>query len=105
MGATLFKQVVRSLRYICNNRPDIIFGVGLVSTFMRELKIFHMVTVKRILRYLRGTQDFELLFPKGRERGCVVIEAYSNYDWSGDKLERKNISCYWFKVFDSPISW
>ena len=33
---TLFKQLVGSLRYLCNSRPYISFAVGLVSRFMVE---------------------------------------------------------------------
>jgi len=32
--AMLYKQLIGSLRYICNSKPDINYGVGLVSRFM-----------------------------------------------------------------------
>lgn len=59
--ATLFKQVVGSLRYICNSRPNITFGVGLVSRFMNDSKVSHIISPKRIMRYLKGTQSFGLV--------------------------------------------
>ena len=36
VDVTLFKQIVGSLRYMCNSRPDIGFAVGLVSRYMSE---------------------------------------------------------------------
>ncbi|XP_019418530.1 PREDICTED: uncharacterized protein LOC109329308 [Lupinus angustifolius] len=33
---TLFRQIIGSLRYICNTRPYIAYGVGLTSTFMEK---------------------------------------------------------------------
>lgn len=51
---TLFKQIVGSLRYICNIRPDICFGVGLISKFMDDPRKSHLVAAKRIMRYLKG---------------------------------------------------
>ena len=32
---TVFRQMVGSLRYICNTRPDVAYGVGLVSRFLK----------------------------------------------------------------------
>jgi hypothetical protein len=35
---TIFKSLVRSLRYLTITRPDIVYGVGLVSRYMEEPK-------------------------------------------------------------------
>lgn len=53
VDAALFKQVIRSLRYVCNNRPDIGFSVGLVIRYMDEPKVSHMKAARRIPRYLK----------------------------------------------------
>lgn len=63
VDATVFKQMVGSLRYICNSRLDISYGVGLVSRFMDDPRHSHLVAIKRILRYLKGTLEFGVLFP------------------------------------------
>ena len=42
VNTTLFKQIVGSLRYVCNNRPDIGFLVGLVSKYTDKSKVSHM---------------------------------------------------------------
>jgi len=41
VDGTLFKQIVGSLRYICNNRLDIGFLVGLVSRYRNDPIISH----------------------------------------------------------------
>ena len=61
---TLFKQSVGSLRYVCNCRLDISYGVCLVSRFMKDPKKSHLVATLRILRYLKGISDYGVLFPK-----------------------------------------
>jgi len=33
---TLFKQIMGSLRYVCNSRPDIAYAVGIISRFISE---------------------------------------------------------------------
>jgi len=40
----LFKQIVGSLRYLCNSRHDIAYAVGIISRFMSELRVSHLLT-------------------------------------------------------------
>ena len=49
--------MVRSLRYHCNIKPDIAYGMELVSIFMENKKRSHLLATKRILRYVKGTCD------------------------------------------------
>ncbi|MCH82414.1 copia-type polyprotein [Trifolium medium] len=105
VDATLFKQVVGSLRFICNTRPDINYAVGSVSRFMSNPKASHMVAAKRILRYLKGTQDFGLAFPTSKVGSQFELEGFSDSDWCGDKDDRRSTSGHWFRFRNSPISW
>ncbi|GAU48263.1 hypothetical protein TSUD_405090 [Trifolium subterraneum] len=50
---TMFKQIVGSLRYLCNSRPNICFAVGLVSSFLENPKQSHMKAAVRILSEIR----------------------------------------------------
>lgn len=90
VDGTLYKQIVGSLRFLCNSRPAISFGVGLISMFMSNPKVLHMATTKMILRYLKGTQNYGLMFPQGNEQIVPELEPFSNSDWSGDAVERKS---------------
>lgn len=105
VDGTLYKQIVGSLRFICNSRPDISYGVGLISRFMSNPKASHLVAAKRVLRYLKGTQNYGILFPRGRSSSETEIEAFSDSDWSGDTVERKSTSGYFFRIMKAPISW
>jgi len=78
MDGTLYKQIVGSLRFLCNSRLNISYVVGLISRFMSNPKVSHMVTAKRILRYLTGIVKYGLLFLKGQDFGVAEIKAYSN---------------------------
>ncbi|GAU50842.1 hypothetical protein TSUD_232190 [Trifolium subterraneum] len=104
VDATLFKQVVGSLRFICNTRPNINYAVGSVSRFMSNPKASHMVASKRILRYLKGTRDFGLAFPTSNKESKIELEGFSDSDWCGDKEDRRSTSGYWFRFKNSPIS-
>lgn len=105
VDATLYKQIVGSLRFVYNSRPDITFGVGLISRFMSDPRANHMIAAKRILRYLKGTADFGLLFPRAKEEVNGEIVAYSDSDWCGDQMDRKSTSGYFFRFLGAPISW
>ena len=54
---TLFKRLVGSLMYLTATRPDIMYGVSLISRFMESPKDSHRQAGKRILRYVSGTKD------------------------------------------------
>ena len=52
VDATKFKQVVGSLMYLTVTRPDLMFGVSLISRYMATPKASHWAATKRILRYV-----------------------------------------------------
>ena len=59
---TLYRQIIGSLTYLIHTRPDICYAVNALSLFMCEPKHIHMVAVKHILRYVRGTISFDLRY-------------------------------------------
>jgi hypothetical protein len=56
--------MIGHLLYLTASRPDIIQVVGLVGRFQSNLKETHVLVVKRIFRYLQGTIDYGLWYPK-----------------------------------------
>eukprot|EP00253_Pinus_taeda_P015265 PITA_15265 len=50
---TLYRQLIGSLMYLVNPRPDICFAVNTMSQFMCEPRKVHWVAAKHILRRLR----------------------------------------------------
>ncbi|XP_020982453.1 uncharacterized mitochondrial protein AtMg00810-like [Arachis duranensis] len=53
VNPTYYKSLIGSLRYLTATRPDIVFGVGLLSRFMEEPCTNHLQVAKRILRYIK----------------------------------------------------
>nr|KYP32045.1 Retrovirus-related Pol polyprotein from transposon TNT 1-94 [Cajanus cajan] len=102
---TLYRQMVGSLRYVCNTRPDIAYGVGLVSRYMETPKQSHLLAVKRLLRYVKGTIGYGLMFPNKFSSPNHNMVGYSDADWCGDKADRKSTTGYVFMLGDAPISW
>ena len=50
----LFKMIVGSLMYLTTTRPDIMYGVCMISRFMDSPKDSHWQAGKIILRYVSG---------------------------------------------------
>lgn len=58
----MYKQIVGSLKYLCNNMPDITYVVNIVDKLMSESKKSHLVVTKRVFRYIKGTMKLGFLF-------------------------------------------
>ena len=77
-------------------------AVGQVARFESTPKETHVLVVKRIFRYLKGTIDFGIWYPKGNELNLV---SYRDADWEGNIDDRKRISGATFYLGDCLISW
>ena len=53
VNSTNFRRLVGSLRYLTTTRPDIVYGIGLISRFMDSPRQSHWQVAKRILRYVK----------------------------------------------------
>jgi hypothetical protein len=91
------RSVVRSLRYLVNTRPDLAYFVGIVSCYMEAPTMEHWVAVNHILRYIKWTTNFGVVYLK--EKRKVKILDYSDSDMAGDVDDRKNTSgvAYFFR--------
>ena len=59
--ATKYRQIEGSLIYLTTTRPHISFLGGILSRFMQNPCEGHWSAVKRVLKYLKGNQDFGLI--------------------------------------------
>ena len=53
--ATMYRQMIGSLMYLTNMRPDIFFAVNTLSQFLTDPRHVHLIATKHIMRYLKGT--------------------------------------------------
>lgn len=53
-------RIVGSLCYLVHTRSDLAFAIGFVSRFVEQHTEKHMMAVKRILRYVAGTNHYDL---------------------------------------------
>ncbi|CAM8915543.1 unnamed protein product [Rhodiola kirilowii] len=102
VNPTYFKSIVASLRYLTSTRPDIVYGVGLISRFMEKPQQSHLLAAKRILRYISGTSDYGIMYSHTEE---FCLTGYTDSDWAGDVETRKSTSGYAFYLGDGVVSW
>jgi hypothetical protein len=97
-----YQKLIGSLMYaMLGSRPDIAFAVSMVSRFAANPTPEHMKAAKRILRYLRGTLDYQLTY-----RGdLTALTGYSDADWAGDKDTRRSTGGFVFNVGSGIVSW
>ena len=60
------------------------------------------MALKRVLRYLKGTLDYGILYQKQESNKCV---GFSDADWARDVNDRKSTSGYLFQISGGAVSW
>ena len=98
----LYRSMIGSLLYVIASRSDVLQVVGQVEMFQATPKETHVLAVKRILRYLKGTIDFGLWYPKRNDLNLVT---YIDADQVGNIDDRKSTSGASFYLGDCLISW
>lgn len=99
---TLYRSMIGSLLYATATRPDIMHVVCQVGRFQAAPKNAHLLAVKRIFRYLKGTTNHGLWYPKGKP---LDLYAFTDADWAGCVDDRKSTSGVAFFIGDCLVSW
>ena len=105
---TMYRHLVGSLIYLTLPRSDICYTVGMVSRYMSDPKKSHfdavvsrymsdpkkshLDAVKRILRYVKGTISFGILYNEtlyNETKDCQVM-GYCDADYVGDCGTRRS---------------
>jgi hypothetical protein len=98
----LYCQLIGSLMYLVNTRPDICFAVNSLSQFMVEPQRVHWVIAKHVLRYIKGTVDYGLNYERG---DGVRLIGYTDSDWEGCVFDTKSTSSCCYGLGLIVVSW
>ena len=85
----MYKQMIRSSMYMFNTILDIWFVVNTLIQYIINPKHVHLITLKHVLRYLKGTIGYGLRYVSGSE---VKLQGYADFDWVGGAMDRKSTS-------------
>ena len=91
----MYRQMICSLMYLTNTRPDIFFVVN-------TLRHVHLMVAKHTVRYLSGTVDYGLKYEVNQK---INLEGYVDLHWAGSAIDRKSTSrCYFSMISNITIS-
>ncbi|KAA0052272.1 gag/pol protein [Cucumis melo var. makuwa] len=97
-----YASAVGSLMYamLCT-RPDICYSVGIVSRYQSNPGSDHWTAVKNILKYLRRTKDYMLVYGSKD----LILTRYTDSDFQSDKDVRKSTSESVFTLNGEAVVW
>jgi hypothetical protein len=77
---THFRSLAGALQYLTFTRPDIAYAVQQICLHMHDPWEPQLAAMKRTLRYLRGTLDYDLLLHHSTSSEVMV---YTDANWVG----------------------
>ena len=99
---TKYRSMIGSLMYLTASRPDILFSVCMCARYQAKPTKKHLEAVKRVFRYLQGTINMGLWYPK--DTG-MSLTAYADADHAGCQDTRRSTSGGAQFLGDKLVSW
>ena len=97
------RKIIGMLLYLSiATRGDISFAIGQLCKYMAKPFPKVWTYTKRVLRYLKGTLNFGILFNKSCD---ATLVGYTDSDWAGDKSSRKSVSGAVWEFGGAIVSW
>ncbi|KAI3790995.1 hypothetical protein L2E82_04493 [Cichorium intybus] len=84
-----YRGMIGSLLYLTASRPDIMFSTCVCARYQANPMESHVIAVKRIFKYLKGTPKLGLWYPA---KSDFQLNAFTDSDYGGCKLDRKSTS-------------
>ncbi|GJY22136.1 retrovirus-related pol polyprotein from transposon TNT 1-94 [Tanacetum coccineum] len=84
---THYHGMVGTLMYLTASRPDLTFVVCMCAWYQAKLTEKHLHAIKRIFKYLRGTVNRRLWYPKD---SSIALTAYADADHAGCQDTRRS---------------
>lgn len=74
---------------LITTRPNILYTLSLISRFMAKPTKIHLQAAKKILRYIKGTFNYRIIYEKGSSYDLI---AYTDSDYASDKSSSIKLS-------------
>ena len=94
--------MIIKLQYVVHSRPNIALSIGIVARFSANPRKNHLMAVNRIMRYLKGTQEFGLYYKKDEK---FEFKVYTDVDWAENIDDRKSTSRGPFFLGKMLVTW
>ncbi|XP_020678092.1 uncharacterized protein LOC110096461 [Dendrobium catenatum] len=95
-----YRRIIGSLQYLTLTQPYIAFSVNMLSQHMHDPAAIHTSLLKRLLRYIKCTNDLDIPIT----RSNLLLRTFSDADWAADPVSRKSISGFCTFLGDTIVS-
>ncbi|GJT84192.1 retrovirus-related pol polyprotein from transposon TNT 1-94 [Tanacetum coccineum] len=97
-----YRGMIGTLLYLTASRPDLQFAICMCARYQARPTEKHLNAVKRIFRYLKGTVNRGLWYPKD---SSIALTAFADADHAGCQDTRRSTSGSMQFLGDRLISW
>ena len=111
-GKHTYASVVGAVMYaMLGTRPDLAFAIGLLTRFNSNPGQANVGALKRVLRYLRGSIDFQLTYgfessgSSGSGGSILAVLGHCDSDWGGSIDDRRSVSGTVFTIAGGAVTW
>ena len=104
-----YANLVGCLQFVgLNTRPDILFAANFLGQYLASPSTIHWSAAKRVLKYLKGTKDFGLVYRRQEESFASTsldLIGYTDADWASSHSSMRSTSGNCFFINGCLISW
>ncbi|GKB24021.1 hypothetical protein Tco_0863422, partial [Tanacetum coccineum] len=99
---THYRIMVGTLMYLIASRPDLTFVVCMSAWYQAKPTENHLHVIKRIFKYLRGTVNRGLWYPKD---SSITLTSYADTDHTGCQDTRRSTSKSMQLLGEKLVNW
>nr|GEV62436.1 ribonuclease H-like domain-containing protein [Tanacetum cinerariifolium] len=99
---TLYRSLAGALQYLTFTLLDLSYAVHQVCLYMHDPREPHLLALKHILYYVRGTLEHGLQL---HASFMTQLVAYTDADWAGCPITHRSTSGYCVFLGDNLLSW
>lgn len=102
-----YREAIGMLMYLATStRPDLAFALSQLCRFVAKPSHKHVGALKRVLRYLAGTEKYGITYTRQTaESKSVVLEGYCDSNWGNGPETRKGTTGLVFTLAGGAVSW
>ena len=94
--------MIGSLLYLTVSHPNLCYNVGGCARYQASTKDSHLLSVKKIIKYVSEITDYSLWYTRDTTASLV---RYYDADWAGNSEDKKSTSRVCFFLGNNLVSW
>ncbi|MBW0539341.1 hypothetical protein O181_079056 [Austropuccinia psidii MF-1] len=107
INLTEYQKVIGSLNHLAQHtQADIMYTVNQLSRYCTNPTGKNWISLKHLLRYLKGTMAYNLIYNKCQSLSLISeLVGWEEADYEHAKEDCKSISGYLIQVYENPVCW